>query len=200
MALKYRLATQLSLLSGMRQFEVANLTLDQLPESAGETSPFGHVTLVRKGGKHGFVEVPTRFVDMLHQYADYGERREIVERRTEKIRGYREPRQLFLTDYGEPLVPRRLSKEFHTAVLKLGLVKKKYTYHGVRHTFAITWLREIQRKNELLRAKGHPAVNDLGTLQLLMGHKHRSTTELYLTSLRLDEAILSDSSGRCHSG
>ena len=191
--IKYRLATQLSLLSGMRQFEVAKLTLDQLPESAGERAPFAHIQLIRKGGKLGFVEVPTRFVDMLHQYADYGERRQIVERLNDELPGYRKPKQLFLTDYGLPLVPRRLSKEFRSAVLKAGLLKRKYTYHGVRHTFAITWLKEIRRKNELLTAKGHPAVNDLGTLQLLMGHKHRSTTELYLTSLRLDEAILSDS-------
>lgn len=45
----------------------------------------------------------------------------------------------------------------------------------------------------MLMAKGHPQINELGTLQLLMGHEHRSTTELYLTSLRLDEAVLSDS-------
>jgi integrase/recombinase XerD len=190
---KYRLATQLSLLSGLRQSEVARLRLDQLPESSGQASPFAHIKLIRKGGKLGFVEVPMRFVDLLHQYADYGERRQIVERRMQEDRHYREPKEVFLTDYGQPLVPRRLSKEFLAAVRKAGLVKGKYTYHGVRHTFAITWLREIQRKNSLWRAQGHPEVNDIGTLQLLMGHKHRQTTELYLTSLRLDEALLSDS-------
>jgi site-specific recombinase XerD len=193
LSIKYRLATQLSLLSGMRQCEVARLTLDQLPESAGEPSPFAHINLMRKGAKPGFVAVPTRFVDTLYQYSDYGERREIVERRTKKVRGYREPKELFLTDYGLPLVSKRLSKEFRTAVLKAGLQKKKYTYHGVRHTFAITWLRELRTRNALSAAKGYPEVNDLGTLQLLMGHKHRSTTEIYLTSLRLDEAVLSDS-------
>ena len=177
----------------MRQSEVANLTLGQLPESAGEPLPFTNIQLIRKGRKLGSVEVPTLFVDMLHQYADYGERRQIVERQTKEVGHYREPNQVFLTDYGLPIVPRRLSKEFHTAVRKAGLLAKKYTYHGVRHTFAITWLREIQHKNVLLAAKGHPAVNDLGTLQLLMGHRHRATTEVYLTSLRLDESILSDS-------
>lgn len=104
--LKYRLATQLSLLSGMRQFEVAELALDKLPETAGETKPFAHIAVMRKGGKLGFVEVPRRFVDTLQQYADYGERREIVERLIREVRGYREPKELFLTDYGLPLVPK----------------------------------------------------------------------------------------------
>ena len=61
---------------------------------------------MRKGGKLGFVEVPRRFVDTLQQYADYGERREIVERLIREVRGYREPKELFLTDYGLPLVPK----------------------------------------------------------------------------------------------
>ena len=76
------------------------------------------------------------------------------------------------------MTSRRIGAMFARACRK---AKVKATLHELRHTFAATMLRFLQRQSA--RA---PELNPLVALQAILGHADLATTSIYLRMLATD--------------
>lgn len=196
-----RLASEFSLQTGLRVDEVANLTIKQIlglqiPDGAPDEMKLKmHVTKTKRLRPRD-VEVPVYLVRELYTYID-GEREETltVAKRYWLKGNTRKPVSLFLNGTaarhhaGKPIQSDTLSRQFHAAVLRAGLLNvvdkidpetvesyltqvAMHCYHDLRHTFAVwTYYAEKAAGN------AEPWV----IIQRLLGHKHLSTTlNIYL--------------------
>jgi site-specific recombinase XerD len=176
-----RLMAEAALVMGLRRKEVCGLTLDQLPK---QRSGLARIVLsVTKGARERAVYPPSQFLERLRWYIDL-ERTRLVKAMKKKLKlAYTEPNQVFLTDAGVPVQRTYLTKLFKAAAKRVGC--DSATFHGLRHTFALTMFKELDRQ---------PNINPWKALQVLLGHAQLSTTtDIYLEALTLDEAMLSDS-------
>lgn len=129
-----------------------------------------------KGERPRDVYPPLALLDRTRAYARE-ERAALVSRR--RRRGhYAEPSTVFVSTSGAPLTPRGVGEMFAAASKRAGVAA---TFHGLRHTYATTMLRALQRQ-----AVTNPDLNPLLTLQVLMGHSDVSTTAIYLQVLATD--------------
>jgi integrase len=182
-----RLIAQWAVTTGLRRFEVLALTQHSIPETKrmsdqGMLIPMSIKTT--KGGKPRNVYPSIRLVDRTNDYI-YEERAAII-RRLRKKPGYVPPAALWLSKDGTPLSKGSLYKNYRNACKKAGA---DATFHDLRHTFSIKILAALQRQ-----AKQRPDfdLNPLKVLQILLGHAHYSTTEIYLESLHLDMESIED--------
>lgn len=112
--------TELSLRTGLREFEVTNLQTQWLPEPA-ETIQKPEVIFEhhrRKGNKSGYVWLPLNLFDRLTEYRDFTRSR-ILERQFRKDPHYREPDELFLNRFGQPFDPKGCQRSSQKPVMQL---------------------------------------------------------------------------------
>jgi integrase/recombinase XerD len=78
--------------------------------------------------------------------------------------------------------PRPIGAVFSAAA---GAAQVYASFHALRHTFATTMLRVLQR-----RAEREPDLNPLLALQVLLGHADLTTTAIYLRVLATDLTVV----------
>jgi site-specific recombinase XerD len=212
-----RLVAVLQLATGMRIDEVLSLTkyqiLDLRPRS---DDPYASVKLKivkTKGLRPRNVLLPHLVLDALHWYIDH-ERAEAVaarKRTRPESRRAAEVAALFVNgihansrDVGNAFRPTSFMRAFAGAVSVAGLVHRElhrdpvtgedrmatvvdHTSQDLRHTFAT---------QTYLARKAMGDAEPWKTLQALLGHKQLATTiNIYLRSVTIDEAQITDSLG-----
>lgn len=204
-----RLATELSLHSGMRIDEVTNLTqwqiLDLVPKPESPHS-IHYMTITKtKGLRARRIEVPNWLLNEVLIYIE-GERRHAVEA-GKRAGGTRDPGTLFVNssfarhNAGKPYRADSLDDAFRKAVKRAGLVRTeerinpesgipyltqapRFSFHDLRHTFAIFRYYAERRAGNAEPWK---------IIQALLGHQAlHTTTELYLRPTAEFEAHISD--------
>lgn len=203
-----RLASEVSLWTGMRVDEVAGLTIHQILDAARtiRDSSVTAVELTRtKGLRKRKVLFPRHLIDELLAYID-GEREEAIE----VGRRYgmkRSPPALFVNGCesrnhaGKPVKAYTLSDSFRRAIENVGLkrrvekidpstrerfvdVQSAHTFHDLRHTFAVLlYHAEVSTGN----------VEPWKIIQARLGHKHLKTTrDIYLRIADVFRAKVND--------
>jgi integrase len=148
----FRLISVLALTSGLRAVEFEEFKLSHLPVVPDRYSPFTYFKLRRKGGAKKTVAIPTALVDELHRYIDFGERASIREKFYDRGDPIRSRAAAFLTSRGNPIKANYISKAFCRAARSASLHGKGYSFHGLRHTYALTMAKELTRANGQNRA------------------------------------------------
>lgn len=173
----YKLAFRWALVTGLRRFEVAILRCSALPRP--ETLLFQEDGLAkmqvrRKGGRELTVYVPTSLIEETQWY--------VITDRREPHPGFED--YVFLGQSGRPLSRGSLTAEFRRCA---SLIGSDATLHHLRHTYAVNVLRFLDRMSaeQIGEAK-----NSLKTLQVLMGHAHSGTTELYLRAMDVTNNVV----------
>jgi site-specific recombinase XerD len=173
-----RLITEWAMTTGARRLEIAGLRVTMLPDAASMELPVVPIRLsVTKGGKVRQIYPPLPLIDRTRAYVRE-ERAVAVRKARERDPSYRESDALFLTEGGEPMMPRAIGATFARACKKANL---KATFHELRHTFAGAMLRFLQRQSTRL-----PELNPLLALQAILGHADLETTGIYLRMLAND--------------
>lgn len=195
-----RIIMHLALATGMRVHECVALTLRQaqglIPNATYGNSPL-RIT-VTKGLNPRTVMIPPQVRADILTYIDT--------ERAMAIRGTgSKTTALFVNaangnrNRGGPVTAHTVERNFHKAVLAAGLTRigvvagpngaeylevAKYSFHDLRHTFAVAYYQELVRQG-----RSEPWV----TLKNLLGHKHLSTTiNTYLRSVSSREAEMTD--------
>lgn len=204
-----RLAAELSLQTGMRIDEVCNLTTwDILNFAPDEKRPTAYQALRithTKGSKPRDVWIPNWMISELQIYIRNERLEALLAGR--KCGLVKDPIYLFLNsckakaNAGRRYKADSLDDSFRKAVIKTGLVEKiekldpgsgaiysasrpRYTFHCLRHTFAI-W--------RYYEAKAAGSSESWKLIQTLLGHASEETTKnIYLRPSLSFEAIVSD--------
>lgn len=168
----YKLAFRWALTTGLRRFEVAGLLRSSLPRPetiALSEDGLVKLTIRRKGGKELPVYAPTALIEQTHWYV-------LTERPTPRLgyEGY-----VFIGRNGCPPSLHKFSEEFRRCA---DLIGSDATLHHLRHTYAVNVLRFLELASE---KNSGDAKNCLKTLQVLMGHAHSETTEIYLAAMEV---------------
>jgi integrase len=173
----YRLMWKWSVATGLRRFEVCTLRKTILPtpeQIALNSGGLVSLPILRKGSRELSVYAPTALVEETNWYG-------LMERPSPK-----DPRNAgltFLSDAGNPISRQTLSREFRAIADRIG---SKATLHHLRHTFAITIYASLER----YRLSGEE-INPLKTLQILLGHAHSETSEIYTRAASIaSEAVM----------
>lgn len=187
LCLRDKLIVQWAVTTGLRQKEVLELTHHQIPESKSLSSVkliAINITLT-KGNRPRNIYPSLRLLDRTNDYI-YEERSAIIKRQR-NVANYVLPASLWLTKQGHPLSKSAINKNYHAACEKAG---SRATFHALRHTYAIYMLANLRRQ-----MVNNPEIDldPLKALQVLLGHAHRSTTEIYLQSLELNMESIEDS-------
>lgn len=166
----YALMWKWALVSGLRRFELCELKLDQLPspEKIALSDGMLQIRLLRKGGAELPVYLPAFLLEETNWYV-------LVDRAEPKSEA--DASFLFLTEKGARMSRQLLSRQFRAAADRVG---SEATLHHLRHTFAVrlhSFLVGASAKDE--------EVNPQKTLQVLLGHAHFATSEIYLTASSL---------------
>jgi integrase len=212
-----RLVAVLQLATGMRIDEVLSLTKYQILDlRARSDDPYASVNLKivkTKGLRPRNVLLPHWVLDVLHWYIDQERAEAVTARKRTRSESPRaaEVVALFVNgihansrDVGNAFRPASFMRAFARAVSVAGLVHRElhrdpvtgedrmatvvdHTSQDLRHTFA----------TETYRARKAMAdAEPWKTLQALLGHKQLATTiNIYLRSVKIDEAQITDSLG-----
>jgi integrase/recombinase XerC len=206
-----RLAAELSVSTGLRVDEVAELTIFQILDlqAGGDPERFTtmHVTKTKRLVERD-VNVPNYLIPDLHAYID-GERRECVAvaRRHWLKKKSDEPKVLFVNgvdahqNAGKPVSADTLSSAFRRAVIKAGLTEwvtktdpdtgavrqalvPRHRYHDLRHTYALWTYHALVEQGISEPWK---------IIQSLLGHAHLATTlDTYLRVVNVEKARTAD--------
>ena len=178
----YALMGEWALTTGLRRKEVCGLTCHQIPESQDleeqDHQSVGLAVTVTKNSKERTIEVPLRLLDRTHHYIDQI-REPAVRARIRRDRKYRRPNKLFIGQRAQPITRKRMTDAFSDA---FKAAKVAGSLHWLRHTFAFTMLRALQKT-----ASANKSINPLLELQDLMGHESIATTAKYLRGTGLDD-------------
>lgn len=170
-----RLIVEWAVTTGMRRMEIAGLRVTMMPDAASAELAVVPIRLdVTKGGKVRQIYSPLPLIDRTRAYVRE-ERAVAVRRARARNQSYCEPMTLFVTEHGHAMTPRRIGAMFARACRKANV---NATFHELRHTFAGTMLRFLQRQSA--RA---PELNPLIVLQAILGHADLATTGIYLRML-----------------
>jgi integrase len=183
----YRLMSRLALCTGLRAFEVTGLMIADLPSV--DTSDYWVNLQVTRKGRRGktLVQCPRRMVEELYHWIHLSGRPERARNARNALIAGRDDSRVFITEYGRAMAENRLTKEFTKAARKAGTYQRMKTLHGLRHTFGLTMLKHLVRKN--IAASGDDGgINALLELRNLMGHRRIESTQRYLTALKLSQS------------
>jgi len=137
----------LLLSTGMRRSEIAQISLEDLDLENRQLLVHG------KGAKERVVPLADQAVSAIEQYLPH--------------RVQTQSHRLFVSQFGEPLCGRAISRMLARTLGKAGLSGRGITPHKLRHTFA----------THLIRSGA-----DIRTVQELLGHADIGTTARYLHS------------------
>lgn len=183
-----RLIVQCALTTGMRRKEVLALICSQIPE----TSQLNNCNLIpikiviTKGDKPRTTYFPLHLLDRINDYINE-ERTSVIKKCKKQNQNYVSTDALWLTEQGTLLSKEGLNKQFKVACKKASV---NATFHDLRHTYAITMLALIQRQSIRDPNLG---INPLKTLQILLGHTHLSSTDIYLQALEPNMTAIEES-------
>lgn len=180
MEMRDRLIVEWAVTTGIRRMEVAGLRRSALPRAAVDALTPIRID-VTKGGKARLIYPPLPLIDRTRAYIRE-ERAVIVRRARARRADYIEPDAVFLTEAGHVMSPRRIGAMFSAAA---SAAHVDASVHALRHTFATTMLRVLQR-----RAERAPDLNPLLALQVLLGHADLATTAIYLRVLATDLTLV----------
>jgi integrase len=164
----YKLMMRWGLVTGLRRHEVCNLKMSELPTP--EETPFfsdglARLDIVRKGGRTITAYAPTHLIEETNWY--------ILTERGEAKADFED--FVFTNKQGRKIDRQAVSREFRRCANEIG---SRATLHHLRHTFAAHVLNFLEsHKSE------HSGNNTLKTLQVLLGHSHIETTEVYLRAI-----------------
>ncbi|WP_081333400.1 tyrosine-type recombinase/integrase [Burkholderia vietnamiensis] len=164
----YRLMFKWALLTGLRRFEICNLTLEQLPSPAQlsvSQDGFARINVVRKGTREVTLYVPVRLVEETQWYV-------LTERVTPLSK---DAHRIFIGRRGLAIARASMSKVFRRHADEIG---SDATLHHLRHTFAVHVLNMLERYSG-----DGDSLNSIKTLQVLMGHASIASTEIYLRAM-----------------
>lgn len=166
---RMRLMFRWAITTGMRRFEVCDLTVDRLPSPeyvALKDNGLIPINVLRKGGREKTVQAPSQLVEETLWYV-LMERPAPAERVNSK--------NVFLNRAGRPYSRASITRAFRACADQIGSTA---TLHHLRHTFAVHVLGALEK----LEAKGRP-MNSLKALQMLLGHSNVTTVEIYLRAI-----------------
>lgn len=175
----YRLMFQWGLCAGVRRFEVCSLPLSQLPsidQIATQEGGLFAVRILRKCGKDQKITAPIQLIERTHWYC-------LTERpvpATPEASNY-----VFLNQRGRPIKFSCLSAEFRRCADSIGA--KDVVLHHLRHTFATNVLTVLQGSDDPMVVH-----NAAKILQVLLGHSHLETTEIYIHSTQTQSPVVFD--------
>jgi integrase/recombinase XerC len=195
-----RVACELSISSGMRVDEIAQLSIYQILDlridaTIEDDEPQELYIQKTKGLRARYVNVPTYLIREAQQYIRTARQDAIAEAKKYWLReGAKPPSALFLNgkeahkDAGRPVVADTLSRRFHESVIRCGyirhveaqagvLIVAMFVFHCLRHTYA-KWVYHAEK------ACGNSEPWKI--LQTRLGHVHLSTT--MRTYMRFDES------------
>lgn len=183
----YRLMAEWALTTGMRRKELCGLSTFQVPETAhldaDEHPLIGIPITITKGDYPRTVYPPIRLIDRTHHYIDEI-RAPLVRRLRREKAGYRPSSMLYLNSCGRPVSRARLTAAFASA---FGAAGVDATGHWLRHTFALTMLKQLQ-----VQARETPDINPLKIVQTMLGHSSIHSTAIYLRGVEMHAAELAD--------
>jgi integrase len=196
-----RVIAELALATGMRVHECVALTLPQILGLSADPT-YGNyplrITVTKGQNNPRTVIVPqTTYADVM-SYVE-------TERAAALSLAGRQTNALFVNaenanrNRGGQVTVHTVERNFHAAVMAAGLTRlamvagpegsetklvAKYTFHDLRHTFAVVYYLELKRQGR---------VDPWVTLKTLLGHKHLSVTvNTYLRSVSSREAQMTD--------
>lgn len=177
---KYRLAAEFACTGGLREAEITCFEWTWLPDQI-DTLGKKEVKIQhpkRKGNRRREFFLPVAMLDKLWDYFTF-QREEIINDNKKRNSQYKPPSNLFLaTRTGQPIVARRLSKEFAKACLKCGFKGSRYVFHGLKHTFAILTYAALAE----LAKQGVP-IDVEWELSRRLGHSTKETVRVYISKL-----------------
>jgi integrase len=186
-----RLMIEVAIWTGLRLSEVRGLTKYQFlslvpdPDAPASYQALTVAKSTAKGKKERRIRIPNWLVGEINFYIE-GERADCFKvRKTSR----REPSSLFVSTYGrrwsgKAIGNRRIEQILEDAVVKAGLItvtpvedahtgkivekgRPKYSYHDLRHTYAV-WTYWVERQ----RGNSEPWKH----IQAQLGHRHLQTT------------------------
>jgi integrase/recombinase XerD len=145
--------------SGMRVSELVNLTIDQIQFDTG------FISLMGKGNKERMVPLPKNVMELLKFYLD-NVYPKLLPKQNDAVQEVKQKNYLFFAFYKNKIKP--ISRQSFWLILKEILsraqIVKKVSPHSLRHSLA----------THLLKSGA-----DIRSLQLLLGHEHLSTVQIY---------------------
>lgn len=174
----YKLMCKWAISTGLRRFEICNLTISDLPFwPISTSSTLIPISILRKGGKkHTIYAVPKLIAETV-AYMSFD--------RPRPKSGHEDA--LFLNSRGNKVCKIQLTRRFRAAADKVGC---RSTFHSLRHTFAINVLALLEK----MSTDGCD-MNSLKTLQVLMGHSSIDTTDIYLRSMEITSSEVESALG-----
>ncbi|TIL14087.1 hypothetical protein E4419_13010 [Stenotrophomonas maltophilia] len=171
----YDLIFKWTLATGLRRTTAAELELAQLPRDADRSTPLTYMRVIIKGGKEHEVPVTRALLAFTWRYVDSHRAMALAKRGKTSV-------ALFVNAQGDSITSNAYYQAFRRAARKLGIVANP---HMTRHTFSVRMekiLSDLERQGA--------QVNPVKVLQHILGHSHPETTEIYLESVKRDEAGL----------
>lgn len=172
----YRLMWKWAVATGLRRFEICGLERSVLPRPQQVSLSDDRLVsfpLLRKGSREVSVYAPVALVEETNWYI-------LAER--PKARNRRDEAFVFLSDDGNAISRQSMSKEFRKVANKIG---SKSTLHHLRHTFAMK-VYGLLEKHRLREEE----INPLKALQVLLGHAHVETSEIYVQSASIANEVV----------
>lgn len=177
----------------LRKLVFNNIDLEG-PSWAGKR--FLKLKITGKGGKSRYIKIHRDRVKEIQNYIKF-ERDVIVKKIFD---GKSEPQELFLSERGTRLSASAFESLFRSICADTQ-GKVSVTPHGMRHTFAIYQLEAMIKK--MIQKPDKKDIRDsiykkmmedpLRLLQKMLGHKHITTTYIYLDFLDENEALVEES-------
>lgn len=164
----YRLIFKWALLTGLRRFEICQLTIEQLPtpqQLSLSRDGFAQINVLRKGARDITMHVPVRLIEETHWYL-------LTDRATPRTE---DQNAIFVGRRGNAIKRNSVSRAFRKCADRVGT---DATFHHLRHTFAVNVLKMLD-----CAALEGQTLNSLKTLQVLMGHASLESTEIYLRAM-----------------
>lgn len=166
----YNLMFKWALVTGLRRFEICNLSITQLSSAkqlALSDERFVPIDVLRKGRRDATVYAPRFLVEETQWYA-------LTDRPEPAAEAID---QVFLGARGKAIDRASLSRIFRKVADSIG---SDATFHHLRHTFAVNVLRILEN-----RRTDSDLLNPVKTLQVLLGHASIETTGVYLRAMEV---------------
>ncbi|MBV1911959.1 MAG: site-specific integrase [Kangiellaceae bacterium] len=178
--------------TGLRRKEIFGLTISKwrTARKSNESELLFVLDIsITKGSKLRLIYIPQSIYDQINHYIKIDRQKAVQKGRRlarEKGKLFKASDQIFVNSVetawaGRAYTLKRCSDRFHELCNKVSIEPRGP--HGLRHTFAVNMYRLL---NEI------GARNVWKTIQVLLGHKHESTTiEIYLDSVSIEEVEIS---------
>lgn len=186
-----RLIAMWALFAGLRREEIARLPYAAIPDSDNiEEDDIIVIQLTHtKARKTQEIVVPLQLIDETNRYIKF-ERQLFVNEAIKKAKFtnqmYTPPFEVFVTQYGFPLTPERISKLWRQARIKAGVCDG--VFHDCRHTFADNLYDDLSQE---VRLNPHLTINvEKSVMQALRHQSFNTTMRFYISKKQKDKKLI----------